>query len=157
MLPSNIAPAIAKAFMGDFDPSDTSLAAHAVRNLAAAGSSHGNEQRNLIKMTPIHESFPAPYYVRTPMKVGPNDEVEYREWPILLPHEMFGSLYTNFREHFEARFGTQEDIDRYWRDVNLECPAMRNHPIKQRPDFMQRTIPLRLHGDGVPYLKNRSR
>lgn len=70
--------------------------------------------------------------------------------PILLPHELFASMYAHHKEQFVSLLcgGSTDNIGRFW-------TAMSDHPsyvgsvLSQRTDHKHRAIPLGIHGDGV--------
>ena len=69
---------------------------------------------------------------------------------IILPHEMFSTLYNAEGDIFTTRVlgGSADNVSRFWRDMALH-PAFERHPLRMRADGLTRCVPISIHGDGV--------
>ena len=86
-------------------------------------------------------------------------KVEWTEWPIFLLQDQLHSLYKNHPDEFRRRFlgGCEKSVlSRYWGALRDDDPRLAHHPVTHEDEWRSRTIPGRLHGDGVPYAKGRS-
>jgi hypothetical protein len=70
---------------------------------------------------------------------------------ILLPHKLFSILYEDFRPEFLRAFlgGDEGNAARFW-DAAAGDPQFPEHPMLQQPAVRARTVPISLHGDGLP-------
>ena len=68
----------------------------------------------------------------------------------LLPHEMFAAIYHNYPEIW--RTSISPDVTKlveFW-NAQTGHPQMQGHPVKSRPGWKSRAVPIAFHGDGVP-------
>ena len=66
------------------------------------------------------------------------------------PHEMFSSLYHNYRDLWnEVMMPSSSKLVEFW-DAQSTHPNMEGNPIKSRPDCKTRCLPIGLHGDEAP-------
>ena len=67
-----------------------------------------------------------------------------------LPHEIFAAIHEQFPAKFQEKFtGPAGAIETFWADMEGH-PALDAHPMKAKPDWNRMTVPLSVHGDGVP-------
>ena len=71
------------------------------------------------------------------------------------PHDILAH-YSAKPEAFKKIFGSDEDIQHFWRQKNLADPAFVHHPALLKEDFRSKCIPLKLHSDGVVMSKTES-
>ncbi len=72
-----------------------------------------------------------------------------QQW-ILLPHVFFAMLFACYREVFDTNvLGSVADLQEFWADM-AGNPQYEEHPVKTRPNHRSKTIPLTIHGDGLP-------
>ena len=89
---------------------------------------------------------PKPADVSLPFKAPLGDRTQ----SLLLPHEMFASIYEHYPHAWTQNIiPDEETLGTFWDSVAAH-PQMAGHPIAARPDFRSRCIPLGLHGDDVP-------
>eukprot|EP00974_Lingulodinium_polyedra_P037005 3550063-Lingulodinium_polyedra.AAC.1 len=63
-------------------------------------------------------------------------------------------MYTGYPAAFNRWVrGTAGSIAAFWDALSPDDPRLHRHPVLQQPGFRTRCIPLRLHGDGVPFGK----
>ena len=68
----------------------------------------------------------------------------------LLPHEMFAAIYHNYPEIW--RTSISPDVTKlveFW-NAQTGHPQMQGHPVKSRPGWKSKAVPIAFHGDGVP-------
>lgn len=70
---------------------------------------------------------------------------------ILLPHKLFSILYEDFRPEFLRAFlgGDEGNAARFWAAAAGD-PQFPQHPMLLQPAVQARTVPISLHGDGLP-------
>jgi len=110
---------------------------------------------NLYNQVLSKLNFPLPdiYECRIPVKLKPNNPalIEWMESSIILPHEMFAWMYDNNRRKFdEIMFGGEASkLTSFWDSVQ-RTRQFQAHPFSSASDFKTSTIPIMMHGDGVP-------
>lgn len=71
---------------------------------------------------------------------------------VLYPHELFSTLYHNFRAEFNKRIlgGASTNARTFWQKMRNH-PAYQGHPMRKnhRYNHLLYAVPLGLHGDGV--------
>ena len=89
--------------------------------------------------------IPLPFEVSMPFAdVGPQKQY------MMLPHELFSSLYHNYRDQWnEIMLPSSDKLLEFW-EAQSTHPNMDGNPIKSRPDYKTRCLPIGLHGDEVP-------
>lgn len=117
--------------------------------LARIGSNgtHKNKRHAdlMAKVEPVSH-IPKPFKVIIPFK----DPLGNSPQGILLPHEMFSALYHNYPETWRRSLVPNERaLPKFWNNV-AGHPLMRGHPIKEDANFASCTVPIAIHGDGVP-------
>ena len=81
---------------------------------------------------------------------------------ILNPHDLFGLLFTKFRSSFELHFGADsEQLEKFWsqflRTEYGQIAAIKLAALHGKsPRDLDHTIPLVIHGDGVPVTRKKS-
>ena len=122
-----------------------------LRDLASLGSwgkYPGNMHTEMIARLPPHR-FSEPHVTDLPMKLIGNRFLQVDQ-SLLWPHVMFSDIYHNYPESWRKRVAAPADVmEKFWRDM-ADTPAMARNPVKQRPSYMTKAIPIRFHGDGVP-------
>ena len=73
---------------------------------------------------------------------------------MLLPHELFASLYHDYPQAFEKNIlpgfpDESQKLETFWQSVHNH-PSLQQHPLKTRPEYWQKAVPLGIHGDDVP-------
>lgn len=143
-----------------------------VQRIAAAGKSDGIECVDLVKLADLgtegmypgnmhrelvnqlrpssiqqHCSTLRVYYKSTKRVLGGVVEANV---PVVLPHELFAIMYSNYREAFDKHIlgGDPQNICRFWCDMEGSA-YFEQHPMKKRLNLKERAVPLALHGDGV--------
>ena len=84
------------------------------------------------------------------MKRLPNGIIQSKH-PMLLPHELFATMYEHHRERFIEVLcgGSLATIEMFWQDV-AGTQKYASHPARLVPSHRKKCIPIALHGDGVP-------
>lgn len=66
---------------------------------------------------------------------------------MLLPHELFNSIFENYNDVFQnILVGPPGGLEKFW-ETNINHPGMEGHPALVD---LHKTLPLAIHGDGVP-------
>ena len=69
---------------------------------------------------------------------------------IMLPHDTLSALELHYPAAFKEHVLPDDvDLEEWW-DALEDHPSLAKHPIKADPNWKKKTIPLSLHGDGVP-------
>ena len=68
---------------------------------------------------------------------------------ILLPHEMMHHLWESTTGWVTSIMPDAEALPRFWGSFSGH-PCMENHPVKKSGDYMEKAVPLAMHGDEVP-------
>jgi hypothetical protein len=112
--------------------------------IGSSGKLDNNMHRDLgqfLQNTMVPQGFRA----QLPFK---NSELQ--EQTILLPHEVFASLYNNYPKAWQSTLLPKEEVlEAFWTS-QADHPNMNGHPIKLRSDYKSKCLPLGLHGDEVP-------
>ncbi len=84
-------------------------------------------------------------------------EVVWIPWGFLLGQDLLHSLWQNNRPEFMRRFlgGSADNLRAFWLKHKEGDPRLQNHPMKRKDNWMDITIPGRIHGDVAPYGKGR--
>ena len=128
-----------------------------VMKLASLGnqgvqSSHCS--RDLVRsLAPAFSELPPVSYVTVPVQ-GHQDPLDL-PLECQYPHDIFAHYSTRTAD-FEKIFGSDADIQRFWRGKDLTDPAFVHHPALLKEDFRSKCIPLKLHSDGVVMSKTES-
>ena len=123
-----------------------------MKRLGTDGAHPGNchkEMLNKLVATPISRSLTS---VRVFIKQPPN-MVAVMSHSMLLPHELFAALYRDYRDEFVQRIlgGSTDNIKKFWDEMH-DHPAMCDHPLRGRPTFRTKCVPITIHGDGIPVI-----
>jgi hypothetical protein len=78
------------------------------------------------------------------------DGWENQPLKFVFPHELFASLYHDYPDLFRSRLCPGTSVLRGFWQSQEDHPQMEGHPIRDRPDYDKRAIPISFHGDGVP-------
>ena len=125
--------------------------------LGDSGRRKGNIQRDLKAALGAPDS-PEPLSVNVPVKcTAPLPGGRSTEWvnlPLLAPHLNFQFLFNNDRARFDdCYFGqpfSAESLSSFWKKVvSRRDPRIAHHPMCRRDRWMERAIPIAIHGDGV--------
>lgn len=130
----------------------------ALAGLGKNGQYKGNINAEL--KTWLGESdFPPPHTESIWMKVcKPRKHtrpVQKVLFPIVLPHILFAFLFAShpaaFHELFIGDMDSENPVGMFWDYVfKSKDPRLDNHPLKDRPGWQTRALPLSIHGDAVP-------
>lgn len=115
-------------------------------NLGSEGRHPNNVHRDLQALLKDKSSLPEALFVQMPLK---NMSVLQA---IMLPHLVFHSLFTNYKEYWASSFlpDGQRSLQRFWSNFS-------SHPCMEgfegsRPQWQKWTLPIGMHGDAVPTL-----
>ena len=68
----------------------------------------------------------------------------------MLPHEMFSAIFHFYpKVWLSSIMPSKETLKKFWGAVSGH-PQMKEHPLHGRAHFQESTIPVAVHGDGVP-------
>lgn len=114
-------------------------------NLGTKGKWANNVHNELMKKVEHVPKTPKPYSARIPLKGYP-DSMQL----VLLPHEMFSCIYSSYQHVWKTAVAPSvEKVQKFWRAMR-QHPQLFQHPLRLVENWDSLTIPLALHGDGVP-------
>lgn len=118
-------------------------------SLGSDGAYPNNCHRDILMCLPENKTPEALHF--TLMCKTPRSGVYApKHMHMLLPHEMFAHLYHEYPEHWKQYVCPSKDcLESFWSDI-ARHPALAGNPIKDEADWARNTVPLSLHGDGVP-------
>ena len=124
-----------------------------IAKLGSSGAFPANIQRDLLRAlqpTPVTNHLKK---ISIWMRKVPGHIIQV-EHDILLPHELFASMYEYYPETFLQRLcnGSVDNLKRFWSAMKKSPPhpAYIHHPMRADKGHESTCIPLALHGDGVP-------
>ncbi len=84
-------------------------------------------------------------------------KVQWIKWGFLLGQDLLHNLWVHNREEFSRRFwgGDAANVRHFWEMHKDNDPRILNHPMTEKDDWMDKTIPGKIHGDVAPYGKGR--
>ena len=96
--------------------------------------------------------------VKVPKPTGGHQSQHMIKMPMILPHEMFATLYDDIDKFKNVFVGDSTDmgdsIKSFWQTVaSRKDPRLQHHPMCSRPSWEKRAVPLSFHGDALPCLK----
>ena len=114
-------------------------------NLGTKGKHSNNIHAELMSKVEHVPAIPRPFSAKIPLKGFPHS-MQY----FLLPHEMFACIYHNYKNLWNTAIVPSVDrVKRFWRSMRLH-PSMQGHPMKADDLWDTNTVPIAVHGDGVP-------
>ena len=117
----------------------------ALAKLGSYGKQPANCFRDIMLQLEANARLPSPYVARLPFK----EPIGQQDQHMLLPHELFSSLYNNFPEVFHECIAPPHEIRRFWNSVTDDV-QFSSHPIRDREHYAERCVPIGCHGDDVP-------
>ena len=118
---------------------------YTLAKLGTKGKHANNIHAELMSRVEHVPKIPRPFKAAVPLK-GFLNSVQ----SMLLPHEMFSCVYTHYRQVWNTAILPSIDrMQRFWRAMRLH-PQFQEHPLKSKPNWDRTTIPIAMHGDGVP-------
>ena len=100
------------------------------------------------------ETMPEPYRLEVNVvdKSGEKPKTVQKEYPFILPSDMYGCLYKHHRHQFNRRvLGGEGRLAEFWSNVDVSTDErFERHPVRGVEAFEKRAVALRVHGDGVP-------
>ena len=91
--------------------------------------------------------------IEVPVKPITETNIQNVHLPMLAQHCTLEYLYQKEPETFKKRICPPTDALGHLGNEMEHHPQMVGHPVKLRRDYKHRAIPLSLHGDGAPALK----
>lgn len=88
-------------------------------------------------------SLPRPFQVEMPFQDGAHTS------SILLPHELFASMYEKPEFWRKSICGSDDCLESFWESFSKH-PAFLGNPIQKVDNYRRTMVPLALHGDEVP-------
>ena len=131
--------------------------------IGAEGRCPGNARRDLGRLldeskNKLPEPYPVQCYCKSVNKHGIKSLVQA---PISFfpPHATFAALHAHYPEEFALRVSGESPtaITDFWEAMHPLDPRVRHHPIRAKPRYRQRTIPLKFWSDKTPYGKGAKR
>ena len=114
-------------------------------NLGTKGRHSNNVHAELMSKVEHVPKIPRPFSAKIPLKGYPNS-MQY----VLLPHEMFACIYSSYQNIWNTALVPSVDrVKKFWRSMRLH-PSMSGHPMTADDHWDTKTIPIAVHGDGVP-------
>ncbi len=105
-------------------------------NLGTGGQYSNNMSKELIN--------------RIPSKICQPMHHDSSNIDVLLPHELFSTIYNSYPNAFMRKICPNADVlEHFWNEMESN-PQFINHPVKKIPNYKRRAIPVSIHGDGVP-------
>ena len=133
----------------DYDRTKLPINLQTLQRFAKLGSSGtvlGNCYRDLMRQLSV-SLFKCVYF---PVPLVKNDTWEIQSVGFLLPHVVFSTIYSSCKGMWEKVIcPSREALRSFWQSQEGN-PALKDHPIKQVPNWMTRAVPLGFHGDHVP-------
>ena len=69
---------------------------------------------------------------------------------MMLPHELFSVMYHEYPKSFAKNIlPSDADVQQFWNDVQ-DHPQLVGHPVKSKPQYKSKAVPIAMHGDEVP-------
>ena len=115
--------------------------------LGSQGTHPNNCHRDLMSLVADASYLPKPLQVAIPMKIPGGQALQ----SIMLPHEVAHAVWVSYPAHWENTFlpGGKDALVEFWKKFQHH-PAMQDHWLLDKDDWMASTIPASLHGDAVP-------
>ena len=115
--------------------------------LGSQGTHPNNCHRDLMSLVADASYLPKPLQVAIPMKIPGGQALQ----SIMLPHEVAHAVWVSYPAHWENTFlpGGKGALVEFWKKFQHH-PAMQDHWLLDKDDWMASTIPASLHGDAVP-------
>ena len=135
----------------------------ALKELGSSGAHPGNCSRDLLQYLAEPE-FPKPTYAPIHIKIvkqrfgrrGMSKTLRLVSLPFFLPHTVLSHMFSFNRSKFnQVMFGDhdcngEDKLEAFWNEVeSRDDPRLAGHPMRRRPDWKQKAIPIAIHGDGV--------
>ena len=95
--------------------------------------------------------LPQPLLTRVPFvnTRSPQAEVRFTTSSVLMPNELFESLYQQYGTFFESYWA--QGVREFWSNVCADDPFAAGHPVFERPDYATAAVPYHVLGDKVQY------
>ena len=115
-------------------------------SIGTYGAHSGKCHSDLMNKVGKISKLPEPLQVKIDLKPPMNTAVQ----GILLPHEVFNAIYRFYPKTWTSSILPSLERMRQFRGSVSGHPQMQNHPLLEREGYNQWTIPIAIHGDGVP-------
>jgi len=158
--PATVLKAIAEVIAWDMaHPDQSREQMQILASLGGPSNDQGHLKEALMRRFPL-ASYCEPTLLRTRLRRPEMDMSVETEMDhcFIAQHEVLGAIFRTSRETFHRMFGSLVDIQQYWAqysDADLDADeVLRDHPLRSKPHFRTRCIPLDYHLDGVNYTKS---
>ena len=101
------------------------------------------------------KDLPEVSLVKVPVQAPKENAVFEIDLEVIFPHDILAH-YGQKSVEFEKLFGSDQEIQAFWRQKDLKDPAFVRHPAIHQAGFKQKCIPLRMHSDNVEMSKAES-
>ena len=130
-------------------------------SLGSEGRNRGNIHRDLVRKLTLETNYVAePIEIELPLwetRARPAPTKIMSPYPILLPHELFAMMHSKAPGEFQEFVVGRGSLLDFWQGIPAGDPRLVGHPVGRRSDDEKAlTIPVRLHGDGVPIGKGKN-
>ena len=116
--------------------------------LGTNGSHPNNVWRDMLAFLP-KPKLPKLHLVQLPMKHTTLGKFCHSV-PMLLPHTLFAAIYQHYPVMWEKIiYGSRRQCNAFWNAVS-GSPQFASHPVRDRENFQDLCVPLKIHGDGTP-------
>ena len=114
--------------------------------LGGTSSLSNNMHRDIMKKFNHFSSLPEGQDVGMVFKNSADDKVQ----KVMLPHELFSAIYNSYPQAWDKiMIPNNQKLVEFW-NAQENHPNMEGNPIKDRPDYKTKCVPLGFHGDEVP-------
>lgn len=132
----------------------------ALRALAELGRWGRNPQncaRDLREYLGQPSSVPPPEFVDLHVKVlKPFPRISQEPMPFYFPHLVIAHMFSTDRQQFDEFMlrGNPNELEKFWSEIEArKDPRLDDHPMKRRPEWKYKAVPILIHGDDVPVVK----
>ena len=119
--------------------------------IGSDGEWAGNTRRDLLQTAMPQVMLFEPLSIRVSF-VGTRSrqaQVQFTTSSVLLPNELFESLYLHYRPFFERY--VVKGVQEFWGNIRADDPFACGHPVFERPDYATAAVPYMVLGDKVQY------
>ena len=120
---------------------------HMFSQLGANGTYPNKTHAQIMQKTEHLPKLPEPYVAELDF----TPPLGKQKQSFFLPHEVFSSMYHFYPGAWKATMiPSEEHVQKWWESVQGH-PLLQGHPLPvDHPNYKSHTVPLLLHGDGVP-------
>ena len=116
--------------------------------LSKLGSSgtYPNKMHQELMHKVVEPKLPKPFYATVPCAKPWDEQIQ----GMMLPHEVFSAIYHHYPRAWKQRIlPDTTELKQFWAEMQ-DHPQFENDPMMQRRGWMNRMVPIGLHGDAFP-------